>query len=235
MLRQKKFQAFMSSWWEARTYTPSGIMDLSAQKSEWLHRETKESIAYPWEGLNKKLYGMRQGELVTLTGGTGLGKSSVTRELEHWLIKNTEDNVGIVALEENWLRTADGIISIEANDRVYLNERRDQYTEEQLTTLFDRVIPKGRVFIHAHLGATDIDEIFSKLRYIIVGCECKWVVVDHLHMLVDTLKRTGTMGSLKLKAFIEANSLLLPEELEKELNTIKNNLINVAKSVERAL
>ena len=187
MLRQKKFQAFMSAWWEARTYTPSGIMDLSAQKSEWLHRETKESIAYPWEGLNKKLYGMRKGELVTLTGGTGLGKSSVTRELEHWLIKNTEDNVGIVALEENWLRTADGIISIEANDRVYLNERRDQYTEEQLNNLFDKVIPKGRVFIHAHLGATDIEEIFSKLRYIIVGCECKWVIVDHLHMLVNVM------------------------------------------------
>ena len=187
MLRQKKFQAFMSAWWEARTYTPSGIMDLSAQKSEWLHRETKESIAYPWEGLNKKLYGMRKGELITLTGGTGLGKSSVTRELEHWLIKNTEDNVGIVALEENWLRTADGIISIEANDRVYLNERRDQYTEEQLNNLFDKVIPKGRVFIHAHLGATDIEEIFSKLRYIIVGCECKWVIVDHLHMLVNVM------------------------------------------------
>ena len=187
MLRQKKFQAFMSSWWEAKTYTPSGIMDLSAQKSEWLHRETKESIAYPWEGLNKKLYGMRKGELITLTGGTGLGKSSVTRELEHWLIKNTEDNVGIVALEENWLRTADGIISIEANDRVYLNERRDQYTEEQLNNLFDKVIPKGRVFIHAHLGATDIEEIFSKLRYIIVGCECKWIIVDHLHMLVNVM------------------------------------------------
>lgn len=187
MLRQKKFQAFMSAWWEARTYTPSGIMDLSAQKSAWLHRETKESVAYPWEGLNKKLYGMRKGELITLTGGTGLGKSSVTRELEHWLIKNTKDNVGIIALEENWLRTADGIISIEANDRVYLNERRAQYTEEQLTNLFDKVIPKGRVFIHAHLGATDIEEIFSKLRYIIVGCECKWVIVDHLHMLVNVM------------------------------------------------
>tara|TARA_R100001460_G_scaffold17328_3_gene37439 strand:+ start:639 stop:2297 length:1659 start_codon:yes stop_codon:yes gene_type:complete len=187
MLRQKKFQEFTSAWWEARTYTPSGILELSAQKKDWLHREIKESIAYPWEGLNKKLYGLRKGELVTLTGGTGLGKSSVTRELEHWLIKNTEDNVGIVALEENWLRTADGIISIEANDRIYLNERRNHYTENQLISLFEKVIPEGRVFIHAHLGATDIDEIFSKLRYIIVGCECKWVVVDHLHMLVNVL------------------------------------------------
>ena len=208
MLRQKKFQAFMSAWWEARTYTPSGILDLSAKKSEWLHRETKESVDYPWEGLNKKLYGMRKGELITLTGGTGLGKSSVTRELEHWLIKNTKDNVGIIALEENWLRTADGIISIEANDRVYLNERREQYTEEQLTNLFDKVIPKGRVFIHAHLGATDIDEIFSKLRYIIVGCECKWIIVDHLHMLVNVMdggdeRRGIDMLMNKLRSLVE--------------------------------
>jgi len=208
MLRHKKFQEFMSAWWEAKTYTPSGILELSAQKNDWLHREVKESIAYPWEGLNKKLYGLRKGELVTLTGGTGLGKSSVTRELEHWLIKNTEDNVGIVALEENWVRTADGIISIEANDRIYLNERRDQYSEEQLTNLFEKVIPEGRVFIHAHLGATDIEEIFSKLRYIIVGCECKWVVVDHLHMLVNVLsegdeRRGIDMLMQRLRSLVE--------------------------------
>ena len=187
MLHKKRFQEFTSAWWESKVYTPSGIMELSSQKDEWLNREVKESIAYPWDGLNKKLYGMRKGELVTLTGGTGLGKSSVTRELEHWLIKNTDDNVGIVALEENWLRTADGILSIEANDRLYLSEKRNNYTEEELLELFDKAIPQGRVFIHAHLGATDIDDIFAKLRYIIVGCECQWVVVDHLHMLVNVL------------------------------------------------
>ena len=76
MLAKKKFQEFSTAWWEAKTYTPSGIMELSSKKNDWLNREEKESIAYPWEGLNKKLYGMRKGELVTLTGGTGLGKSS---------------------------------------------------------------------------------------------------------------------------------------------------------------
>ena len=104
MLAKKKFKEFTTAWWEAKTYTPSGILELSSKKDDWLNREVKESIAYPWEGLNKKLYGLRKGELVTLTGGTGLGKSSVTRELEHHLIKNTKDNVGIVALEENWLK-----------------------------------------------------------------------------------------------------------------------------------
>ena len=42
----------------------------------------------------------------------------------------------------------------------------------------------GRVYIHAHHGVTDLDEIFSKLRYMIIGLDCKWIVVDHLHMLV---------------------------------------------------
>lgn len=187
MLKQGKFKEFVRAFWEAKQYTPSGIIELSSRKTDWLQREVKPSIPYPWEGLNNKLYGLRKGELVTFTGGTGLGKSSVTRELEHWIIKNTTDNVGIIALEENWQRTADGIISIEANDRIYLNEKRNKYSPDQLESLFDKVIEEGRVFIHAHLGATDIEDIFAKLRYIIVGCECQWVIVDHLHMLVNVL------------------------------------------------
>ena len=187
MLEKGQYAQFTRAWWDAKTYTPSGIMELSSAKDKWLHREVKESIAYPYEGLNKKLFGMRKNELVTLTGGTGLGKSSFTRELIHYLIKNTEDNVGIIALEENWLRTADGIVAIEANDRIYLEEKRNKYTEEELTELFDKIIKKDKVFIHAHLGSNDIDEIFSKLRYMIIGSECSWIVIDHLHMLVSQL------------------------------------------------
>ena len=187
MLNNKRFAEFTKSWFEAKTYTPSGILELSSKKDSWLKREVKESIAFPYEGLNQKLYGLRKNELLTLTGGTGLGKSSVVRELEHWLIKQTDDNIGIMALEENWQRTADGIVSIEANDRLYINEIRDRYKEEDLSRMFDSTIQEGRVFIHSHLGVHDIDEIFSKLRYMIVGCECKWIIIDHLHMLVSSL------------------------------------------------
>ena len=132
---------------------------------------------------------MRQGELITLAGGTGLGKTSVTRELEHWLIKNTEDNVGIVALEEDWTRTVDGILSIEANARLHIDSVREGYSKEELEIMFDDMFVDNdnndRVWIHAHFGSNDIDGIFSKLRYMIVGCECKWVVLDHLHMMVS--------------------------------------------------
>ena len=190
MLRKNAHSDFIRSFWEAKIYTPSGVLNVSDSKDKFKNRKKKEAAPYPWRGLNDKLYGLRQGELVTLTGGTGLGKSSVTRELEHWLIKTTQDNVGIISLEEDWRRTVDGILSIEANARLYIDQVRENFTEEQIDKMFDILYDgknKNRVWIHAHFGTNDIDEIFSKLRFMIVGCDCKWVVVDHLHMLVSSL------------------------------------------------
>ena len=190
MLKAGRGQGYIDSWWSAKLYTPSGVLNISEKKEQFNNREQRENVPYPWTGLNKKLYGLRSGELVTLTGGTGLGKSSVTREIEHWLITQTKDNVGIIALEEDWRRTVDGILSIEANARLYIDQVREQHTKEQLNKYFDNVYSgknKDRVWIHSHFGITDIDEIFSKLRFLIIGCSCRWVIVDHLHMLVSAM------------------------------------------------
>ena len=190
MLRDNKHKDFVESWWASKVYTPSGVINVTEQREKFHNREKKQSIPYPYEGLNKKLYGLRQGELVTLTGGTGLGKSSVTREIEHWLVKQTQDNVGIIALEEDWRRTIDGILSIEANARLYIDQEREKFSKEELDKMFDMLYDgdnKNRVWVHSHFGTNDIDDIFTKLRFMIIGCDCKWVVVDHLHMLVSAV------------------------------------------------
>lgn len=187
MLRQRKHQEYVQAWWNSELYTPSGVLNVSSQKDSYKNREKKESHPYPWVGLNKKLEGIRLGELVTLTGGTGLGKSSVTRELEHHLIKTTEDNVGIIALEENWHRTVDGIMSIEADKRLHLDSVRSEISDVEIDHYYHSLFEgknSDRVWIHAHLGMNDVESIFSKLRFMIIGCDCKWIVVDHLHMLV---------------------------------------------------
>lgn len=188
MLRLGQHSAYVTSWWAAKLYTPSGILNVTEERENYKKRERKESIPYPWSGLNEKLEGLRQGELITLTGGTGLGKSSVTRELEHWLITNTNDRVGVIALEEDWRRTVDGILSIEANARLHIDSVRAQFSDEEIDNFFNVLYDgqnKNRVFIHAHLGMNDVDSVFSKLRFMAMGLECKWIVFDHLHMLLS--------------------------------------------------
>tara|TARA_Y100001963_G_scaffold21081_1_gene27086 strand:- start:1405 stop:3087 length:1683 start_codon:yes stop_codon:yes gene_type:complete len=215
MLVANKHKDFVESWWSAKTYTPSGVINVSEEKEKFFNREKKDSIPFPWEGLNKKLYGLRQGELVTLTGGTGLGKSSVTRELEHHLIKNTDDNVGIIALEEDWRRTIDGVLSIEANARLYIDQEREKFSKEELDKFFNILYDgdnKNRVWIHAHFGTNDIDEIFTKLRFMIIACGCKWVVVDHLHMLVSAVSEGDERRAIdnimtRLRSIVEETSV----------------------------
>ena len=190
MLRNNRSAAFMAAWWAAKTYTPAGVLDMTDMETEFFTDNEKESIPYPWAGLNEKLYGMRQGELVTLTGGTGLGKSSVTRELEHWILKTTQDNIGILALEENWKRTMYGLLSIEADKRLFVKQIRDELPQAQQQQYYRNLCKgenEGRLIIHSHLGVQDIDEIFSKLRYMIIGRDCKWVVIDHLGMMTSAL------------------------------------------------
>ena len=241
MLKAGRKQSYVDAWWSAKLYTPSGVLNISEQKVNFNNREQRESVPYPWDGLNDKLYGLRSGELVTLTGGTGLGKSSVTREIEHWLITHTKDNVGIIALEEDWRRTVDGILSIEANARLYIDQVRETYNEEQLNNIFDKVYSgdnKDRVWIHSHFGITDIEEIFSKLRFLIVGCECKLVVVDHLHMLVSAMVEGDERRAIdnimtKLRSIVEETGvgLILVSHLRRvEGNRGHENGISVSLS-----
>ena len=213
VLKQGRHSLYVNAFWDAKIYTPSGVLNLSDQLDEYrkARKEKKDAIPYPWKGLNYKLEGLRSGELVTLTGGTGLGKSSVTRELEHWLINTTKDNVGIIALEENWTRTAEGIMAIDASIKLHLDSVKSDFTDDQLDNIFKKVFlgeNEGRVWIHAHHGVNNIDDIFSKLRYMIIGLDCKWIVVDHLHMLVLSVNDNDERKSidnimLRLRTLVE--------------------------------
>jgi len=187
MLVSNKSAAFIQAFWDAEDYMPSGILNLTAQKLDFFKIESVETVPYPWEGLNEMLSGLRLKELVTLTGGTGLGKSSVTREIEHHLLTTTKDKIGIMALEEDWRRTTMGIVSIEAECRLFIDKVREEYPKEKLQEHYENLFERDnrdRMYVHAHLGIQSIDDIFAKLRYLIVGCDCKWIVLDHLHMLL---------------------------------------------------
>ena len=72
---------------------------------------------------------MRTGELITFTSGAGMGKSSIMRELMYHLFKNTNHNIGILALEESVKNTAFNIMSVEANARLYIKRnKKELYT-----------------------------------------------------------------------------------------------------------
>ena len=99
-LKMGQREAFNRCWWGAKPYTPAGIINLKDLGESLFEEEYCETCLYPWTKMNDKTYGMRTGELITFCSGAGMGKSSIIRELMHHILRNTKDNIGILALEE---------------------------------------------------------------------------------------------------------------------------------------
>jgi twinkle protein len=214
-LKIGKREDFSRAWWSAEPYTPAGIINLRDIGSKLYEEDFCDTCPYPWEGLNEKLYGMRTGELVTFTSGSGMGKSSIIRELMHHILNKTEDNIGILALEENVRNTAFNIMSVEANARLYIKEIRDQYNREQLNDWEKATLGTGRLFAFDHFGSITNDEILGRIRYMARALDCKWIMLDHLSILVSGQEEFGDERKsidvlmTKLRSLVEETGVAL--------------------------
>jgi twinkle protein len=214
-LKTGQREKFVNTWWNSRTYTPVGIVNLADLGSSLYDEKINETCLYPWSKMNDKTYGMRTGELVTFTSGAGMGKSSIMRELMHHIMCNTEDNIGVLALEENTRNTAFNIMSVEANARLYIKEIREQYTREQLNEWQNKTVGSGRFFAFDHFGSIENDEILDRVRYMAKALECKWVFLDHLSILVSGQEDNGDERKsidilmTKLRSLVEETGIAL--------------------------
>ncbi len=175
---------FTKEWWAAPTFTPTG---LKLGKDMWDEISTPknyETVPYPWPGLNDKTYGIRLSELVIVTAETGVGKTSFLKEIEHYLLHNTDKGIGLLHLEESNSDTAVGLMSITANKPLHLPDVREGVTKDELRGYFDTTINNDRVVIWDHFGSNSIHEVLAKIRHM-HNLGCKYIVLDHLSIVVS--------------------------------------------------
>ena len=182
MLKARKVADFVKEWWNAKAYRPDGIIAGSDTWDSIIEQQNVRSIPYPWECLNEYTHGFREKELVTITSGSGMGKSQIVRELEHYLLGATDDNIGILALEEDIPKTALGIMSIEANKQLHLDKTVSQ---DEKKGYWDRTLGSGRIYLFDHWGSTSEDNLLGRIRYMAKGLDCKWIILDHLSIVVS--------------------------------------------------
>ena len=182
-LVKNKIQIYTQAFWNAKRFAPDGIINANTLFDDIIKPSVQSFVQYPFEGLNKMTYGLRASELVTFTSGSGLGKTQVFRELIHHLLKQTKDNLGLLMLEENPVVTSKGIMSIEANQRLHLPDVH--ISKEEWQKHFDATTGSGRVFLFDHFGSNTIDNIISRVRYLAKGLDCKYIIIDHVSIIVS--------------------------------------------------
>mgnify|MGYP003636331856 CR=1 FL=1 len=185
MLQAGRQAELVDAVWAAKTYRPDGII---AGTDVWdivIQNDDKDSVPYPYVGLQDKTGGCRKGEIVTVTAGSGVGKSQIVREFAHAFIREGQ-TLGYIALEENIKRTALGLMSLELNKPLHL--RQTDTPEEELRNAFEKTVGSGNVYLYDHWGSTDSDNLLSKIRYLVRGCGCDYIILDHISIVVSGLE-----------------------------------------------
>jgi twinkle protein len=211
-LSEGKGPEVLQAVWNAKPYRPDGIVsgtDLY-EKCVTDIDDLKDSVEYPWVALQNKTKGARHGELYVFTSGSGMGKSTILRELEYYFGVHRGELCGIVALEESTRKTGMELMSIHLSKRLILNPECSD--EDERSRAFSETIGNGKFFLYDHFGSLDSDNLLSKLRYMIVSLGCKRIFLDHISIVVSGMDADEDGGERKAIDKLMTNLRSLVEE-----------------------
>ena len=183
-LMANKTDEFMNCWWSAERYTPDGIIAGVDLWDKLKEGPAKTAVNYPYKGLDDRTFGIRMGELITVCAGTGIGKSSFLREIIEHVYKNTEDNIGMMFMEESVRNTAEAMMSLELGKQLHLPNTT--FTDEEYEQAYKDTVGSGRYYFFDHFGSNSIDNILARIRYFAKAVKCKYIILDHISILVSS-------------------------------------------------
>ena len=201
-------QAVDDAFFKRTEYRPDGIIDGKSLLTEITTPNPPNDHDYPFQGLQNILHGIRYGELVTITAGSGIGKSSFCRELAASLLQ-TGERVGYLALEESNRRTALGLMSSHVGKSLHLGE----HSHEELVEAFDATMANWNLYLFDGFGSYDPDVIYNRIEYLASGLDCRIIFLDHLSILLSGLdgdeRRMIDTTMTRLRSLVERTGIAL--------------------------
>ena len=211
-LMANKPQLFNDAFWKAEKYVPDGIVNAASLWDEVNTPMETAEVVYPFKGINALTYGIRPAELVTVTAGSGLGKSQFLREVVWATLQQTQFNIGLLFLEESIRKTALSIMSLAANKQLHLPTTVS--TEEERREAFDATLADERLYLLDHFGSTDVDNIVGRVRYMAKALDCRYVFLDHVSIVVSAQSNLDERKALdeimtKLRMLVQETGIAL--------------------------
>ena len=187
-LQANKGGVVVEAVYNAKEYRPDGIVN-GTELWEALKDEPDEAEGYKWAWedlpLQEMTRGIRKGELVLITAGTGTGKTTFVRQIAYDLGLHKHLKIGMMMLEENIKRTAKGLMSVHAGKRLALN--RHLVSEDDYKRIFDETLGTGAFTFYQHFGSLESDNLMNKMRYLATVDKCDFIVLDHISIAISGL------------------------------------------------
>lgn len=219
-LEQGKQDEFIRNFYEARRYTPVGVLGSGDLYDKILEQATVPKVPFPpfMNTLNEMLVGgLPLGHIVNVAAGTGLGKTSFVNEMIYHWIFNSPHKIGIVSMEldsgqygETLLgRHLSRKISLIQDDAAKKDLLESDRVREKANELFYNSDGQHRFYLLDNRDGT-IDEIQDTVEELVVSCGCRIIVLDPLQDILDGLSNEDQALFMKWsKGIIKSHNVTL--------------------------
>lgn len=207
MLKAGKSAEFINAFFSAEGRKPQGIVAGKDVSLERLKKATQHGYKTQYDALNTMLGGFRKGELTTLTAGSGIGKSTLAREIGFHLRSVHGLTVGHIALEEKIEKTINGYIALDNGLPLNkLMEYPQLLNDLQWENSYNKLIAT-RWHGFDHFGSMPVEDMMDKMRYLAYGEGCDFIILDHLSLVFsgqdsDNERKMIDLAMTQLASFV---------------------------------
>ena len=131
-------------------------------------------------------YGIRTSESILLTAQEGVGKTEVMRAIEYQLLRETNDPIGVIFLEEPKQRHLQSLAGLHLRCPAHLPDSGVS-DADMARAVQECVGTDDRLHLYSHFGSDDPDSILDAIRFMVAGRGCRYVLLDHLTIVVSGL------------------------------------------------
>jgi len=223
MLLAGRTQECISAMWNAVEWRPDGVVNLADCEDRVL-QPIPEGASYPYPLLNRMLHGIHPGRLVTITAGTGIGKTCFCVELGYHCAFAHGLPGGHVALEGSVDETGRRYLGIKLGVPLFVPGTK--FELKAARDAFRETLGTGMISTYDHFGSLDPEILMSRLRYMVKSLGCKWIILDHVSIMISGLEIEDERKALdvimtKLRSFVEETqvSLFLVSHLKRTQST----------------
>ena len=201
---------------EHHHFAPDKIISVGDISIQQLRKRKGEGIPLKmFPELQKMTHGPRKGELWTLTGPSGSGKSTISRKIEYAIAEylmdegetiprldgwTPEEKMCIIRLEEEEEETLNSLYAegLGIDPKGFAANPEEFLTEEEHNRVHQYYIKKDKIKIFDHFGSIPTKQLIAKLKQMVFLYGCRWIILDHLSMVVSGLESDNERKDLDI-------------------------------------
>ena len=213
-------KAILEQVWNANPWVPDGVVSALSLKDRVKEAMTSEDavglLFDGCQGLNDRTLGARGGEVVMVTSGSGMGKSTFVRQQALSWGKRMGKRVGLAMLEESVEDTIQDMMGL--NNKVRLrqsDEVKNAIAEDgRFDEWYDELFGDDTFHLYDSFAEAEADRLLAKLAYMRTGLGCDVIVLDHISIVVSASEESDERKMIdrlmtKLKGLAKSTGVVL--------------------------